>query len=152
MNRKSLLVLVMGVLASTWVVFGRGIVGNLGSLTLIYVFLLGLPILVLHILVARAMARTAAAEHSTRPWTFIALVLAWVCFTMLGLLIPDRLDDGSLQTMLTGNTDPWTGFAIGIANPMGIIGIALCVASLIMAIADSRGPRLTEDELLDSQN
>jgi len=139
-----------GIIAALWVVFGRGLVGGLGSLTVIYCLILGLPIIVLHTLVAHTLVRTARVGHATRPWTIITLIIAWLCFAMLGLLIPDRLADGTLHTMITGNSATWTGFAIGIANPMGIIGIALCVASLILALGDVRGPRPSEDDILDA--
>jgi len=138
----------LGVLAALWVVLGRGLFGPLGSLTVIYALILGLPILVLHALIARALARTARAGFVTRRATWLTVATAWLCFTVLGLTIPDRID-GVLHTLVTGSQQPGLGLAIGIANPMGIIGIGLCVASLILAVSDSRGPRKSEDEILD---
>ncbi len=120
----------------------------LGSMTGIYAMLLGLPIVVLHLLIARAVARTARRGFVTRPSTFVTLILAWLCFAVLGLTIPDRVD-GVWHTIITGDTNGIIGMAIGISNPMGIIGVGMCVASLIFASLDARGPCPSEDDLYD---
>ncbi len=138
-----------GLLFAAWVVYGRGLFGLLGSFTTLYVPLLGVPIIVLHLLIARNIARTTRAGHPTQPRTLIVMSGAWLCFTLLGFLIPDRID-GTLHSVLTGDTPGRIGMAIGFSNPMGIIGIGLCVATIICAYFDARGPQPEEDELYEA--
>ncbi|MFD2839440.1 hypothetical protein ACFSYH_02520 [Populibacterium corticicola] len=138
-----------GLLSAAWVVFGRGLFGLLGSFTGLYILLLGLPIITLHLLIARNISRTTRSGHPTQPRTLIVMSGAWLCFTLLGFLIPDRID-GTLHAVATGDTPGQIGLAIGFSNPMGIIGIGLCVATIICAHFDARGPQPSEDELYEA--
>lgn len=138
----------IGLVLATWVVLGRGLFGLLGEYTQLYSMLLGIPIVSLHLLNARAISRTNKAGYSTRRGVWVALSLAWTCYTILGFTIPDKVD-GSTHSILTGDTAGLVGMAIGISNPMGIIGTGMLVAALIMATQDARDPSYSEDDLLD---
>ncbi len=143
-------VLAVGLLLSAWVTYGRFLFDRGGSLTPIYAVLIGVPMVVLHAFVARAFGKVRRAGMGMRRATLNCLLTAWACFILLGLTIPDRPHE-SLETIVTGSHDLWVGMAIGIANPAGIIGMGLTVATLILALGDARGPRLSEDEILDAQ-
>lgn len=141
----------VGLFLAAWVVVGRGLFGLLGDFTGLYVGILGVPMTALHILIARGMRRTAGQGFVTRPRTFLTLGVAWLLFLLLGFTIPDRVD-GSVHSVLTGDTPGVVGMAIGISNPLGIIGTALLVACVICTVFDARGPHQSEDDLLDAQN
>lgn len=138
-----------GVLCAAWVVLGRGLFGLLGSFTPLYVGILGLPIIFLHLLIARGLVRTAKLGFATRPRTLITLIVAWLLMIVLGFTIPDKVD-GSIHSIMTGDTAGLIGMAIGISNPLGIISIGLLVASVICTVFDARDPHESEDAILDA--
>lgn len=140
----SVLVAAAGVLLAVWVVFGRFLFGAGGDLTPVYL-LLGVLIVTLHAFIGLALVRTAHGGYRTRGATVGTLVAAWVCGILLGLTIPDITPLG-LQTAITGAHEPWRGIAIGLANPAGIVMIALIIAALVLANQDARGPRPSDDE------
>jgi hypothetical protein len=137
-------VFLAGVALALWIVFGRFQFGVGGDLTPIYL-LLGILIVVLHAFIGQAFARTATRGYALRRVTPGILIGAWGCGILLGLTIPDVTTDG-LQTVITGTVEPWRGIAIGLANPAGIITIALTIAALVLASQDARGPRPADDE------
>lgn len=141
---RGILVFLAGVVLALWIVFGRHLFGMGGDLTPIYL-LLGIVIIVLHAFIGQALARTAGRGYSTRRATLVTLVAAWGCGILLGLVIPDVTADG-LQTVISGTTEPWRGIAIGLANPAGILTIALTIAALVLAHQDTNGPRPAADE------
>ncbi|WP_224760796.1 hypothetical protein [Salinibacterium sp. ZJ450] len=141
---RGVLVVVAGILLAAWVVAGRFLFGAGGDLTPLYL-LLGILIVVLHAFIGLALLKTAQGGHRTRGSTVGTLVGAWVCGILLGLTIPDITPIG-LQTVITGVTEPGRGIAIGLANPAGIIMIALMIASLVLANQDARGPRPSDDD------
>ncbi|WP_435300154.1 hypothetical protein [Timonella sp. A28] len=114
-----------------------------------YALLIGLPIFVLHIVLTRAFAKMSARNLQPRRFTYIVLWCSWACLAVLGLTIPDRVN-GELHTVLTGAQEPALGLAIGISNPLAIIGVGLSVAAVISILAELRGPRVHEDEILDA--
>lgn len=105
--------------------------------------------IVLHFLIARGLRRTQLSGFPTQRRTYVTLCVAWVLFLILGFTIPDKVD-GSVHSILTGDTPGVVGMAIGISNPLGIIGTGLLVACIICAVFDARGPHQSEDEILDS--
>lgn len=139
-------VLVAGVVLALWIVVGRFLFGIGGELTLAYL-LIGVLIVILHVYIGRAMARTRARGFTLRPATRGTLIAAWGCGVLLGLTIPDLTPDG-LQTILTGAAQPWLEVAIGVANPAGILTIAFTIIALALANQDAHGPRPHEDDLL----
>ena len=56
----------------------------------------------------------------------------------MGLTLPDSSPRG-LQTIISGSAQPALDIAIGIANPLGVIGIATAIIALVLSIRDSRG-------------
>lgn len=138
-------VLLIGVALAAWIVFGRFLFGIGGELTLAY-GLIGALVAVLHVFIGRALARTAARGFPTRGATRGTLIAAWGCGVLLGLTIPDLTRRG-LQTIISGDTEPGLGVAIGVANPAGIIMTALTIIALVLATQDSRGPRPADEDL-----
>lgn len=138
-------VILIGVALAAWIVFGRFLFGIGGELTLAY-SLIGVFVVALHVFIGRALARTAARGFTTRASTRGTLMAAWGCGILLGLTIPD-LTRGGLHTILSGDTEPGLGVAIGVANPAGIVMIALTIIALVLATQDSRGPWPAEEEL-----
>lgn len=143
---RSAVVLITGAVVALWIVFGRFLFGRGGELTIVYL-LIGFLIVVLTVFISRAMARTAARGFSLRPSVWGTLGASWGCGLLLGLTIPDLTSEG-LQTILSGTEQPWLDFAIGVANPSGIIMTALTIAALVLANQDAHGPRPHEDDLL----
>jgi hypothetical protein len=133
-----------GVALALWIVFGRFAFGIGGDLTPVYL-LLGIVIVVLHAFTGQALARTTMRGFTTRRASVATLVAAWGCGILLGLTIPDVTSEG-LQTIVSGPVEPWRGIAIGLANPAGIITIALLIAALVLAHQDSRGIAPTGEE------
>ena len=118
----------IGVVLAAWVAFGRMLFGVAGSLTPVYALTLGVVIAALHVFVALASLRTAQRGFRHRPATIGTLCASWACAALLGLLIPDLTADG-LQTILTRGAEPGLGIAIGFANPLGVITIALAITA-----------------------
>jgi hypothetical protein len=141
---KGIGVFLAGLALALWIVFGRFLFGVGGELTPIYL-LLGIAIVVLHAFIGQAIARTAMRGYSMRRATLVTLIAAWACGILLGITIPDVTASG-LQTVISGTLEPWRGIAIGLANPAGIITIALTIAALVLATQDARGPRPADDE------
>lgn len=141
----ALLVALVGLAIAAWVSIGRLFFGVAGELTQVYTFTLGLVIVVLHLFVAEALARTAQHGHRTRPATVAMLVVSWVCGILLGLMIPDVTVLG-LQTILTGPHEPALGIAIGVANPLGIIMLLTGIIALVLARGDAKGRAIVAEE------
>ncbi|MGF2949439.1 hypothetical protein [Microbacterium alcoholitolerans] len=137
-------VLLVGVALALWIAFGRFLFGAGGELTVAYL-LIGVLVLVLHIFISRALARTAKRGFTVRPSTRGTLIGAWGCGILLGLTIPDITADG-MQTIVSGTQQPALDVAIGIANPAGIVMAALTIIALVLASQDANGPRPSEDE------
>ena len=123
---------------AAWVTLGRVLFGVAGELTQLYVFTLGLVIVVLNAFVAEGLARTAHNGHRTRPATIGMLLASWGCGILLGLMIPDVTALG-LQTIITGPHEPGLGIAIGIANPLGIVMLVTVIVALGLARGDAKG-------------
>lgn len=143
------LVAMMGVVMASWVSFGRHLFDKGGPFTIVYVLLVGIPVVIMHLVIAKRLGRLARSAFQQSRATVTCLITAWVLFTGLGLTIPDR-PISSLETIVTGASEPWLGMAIGIANPLGIIGLALTVAALLLSKRDLAGAQPTEDEILDA--
>lgn len=141
---RGIVVLVAGTVLALWIVLGRFLFGAGGELVTAYV-MIGVVVIVLHIFIARAIARTADRGFTLRPSTRGTLIGAWACGILLGLTIPDITPDG-LQTIISGTRQPALDVAVGVANPAGIIMIALTITALVLASQDANGPRPTEDE------
>ncbi|MEJ1089598.1 hypothetical protein WDU99_14870 [Microbacterium sp. Mu-80] len=137
-------VLLVGFAIALWIVFGRFLFGAGGELTVVYLAI-GLIVLVLHVFIARALSRTASRGFPVRPATRGTLIAAWGCGILLGLTIPDITAKG-MQTIISGAQQPALDVAIGVANPAGIIMMALTIISLVLANQDAQGPRPTEDD------
>ena len=138
----------IGVLVAAWVVLGRGLFSMLGDYTTLYSMLLGIPIICLHILIGMAVKKTRALGYVTKKRVWIVLSAAWTLFAVLGFTIPDKVD-GVTQSILTGDTPGRIGMAIGISNPLGIVGVGMLVATLILALLDTRDPHYNEDDIID---
>jgi hypothetical protein len=132
------LVAIGGLVLAGWVTLGRVLFGVAGELTQLYVFTLGLVIVVLNAFVAEGLARTADNGYRTRPATIGMLLASWACGILLGLMIPDVTPLG-LQTILTGPHEPGLGIAIGIANPLGIVMLVTVIVALGLARGDAKG-------------
>jgi len=140
----------VGLVLAAWIAFGRALFGLSGSLAIVYALTLGIVVVVLHIFIADAFARTARGGFRHRGATYGTLAASWGCAVVLGLLIPDITPAG-LQTIVSGTTEPARGMAIGFANPIGIIMIVFAFVALFLARGDALGradaPRIEEDEL-----
>ena len=130
--------IVAGIAVAGWISFGRHLFGIGGELTIAYAATLGVIFAVLLALTGLAVRRTARRGFETRAMTQAFLMASGVCGFLLGLTIPDSTPRG-LQTIISGPTEPALGIAIGIANPLGVIGIATAIIALVLAIRDSRG-------------
>lgn len=148
MKHPYLVLVLVGLALAAWVVCGRALFGILGEFTQLYVLLLGVPIIVLHVLIARAVTRTTLAGFPIRLRTKWTLLAAWACLLLLGFTIPDRVN-GTVHSILTGDIPGVVGMAIGISNPLGIVGVGLLVASLMCAIFDKKSSEYCEDEVID---
>lgn len=137
-------VLLAGAVLALWIVFGRFLFGAGGELTVVYLAI-GVIVLVLHVFISRALSRTASRGFPVRPATRGTLIAAWGCGILLGLTLPDLTPDG-LQTIISGTQQPALDVAIGVANPAGIIMIALTIIALVLASQDANGPRPSEDD------
>jgi hypothetical protein len=131
-------VIMAAIAVAGWISFGRHLFGIGGDLTVVYAATLGAIFLVLLVLTGLAVRRTARRGFQTRAITQALLITSGVCGFLLGLTIPDSTPRG-LQTIISGPTEPALGIAIGIANPLGVIGIATAIIALVLAIGDSRG-------------
>lgn len=127
-----------GIAVAGWVSFGRDLFGIGGGLTLLYAATLGVAFGALFVITGLAVRRTALRGFQTRGMTQTMLVVSGVCAFLLGLTLPDITPVG-LQTIISGPSEPALGIAIGIANPLGVIGIATAIIALVLAIRDSRG-------------
>ncbi len=142
-------VVLIGTVLISWVTFGRFLFDKNGPVTIVYVLLIAIPVFLLHLLIAHNLTIVHRLGHSVRRASVTTLSTAWLCFALLGFVIPDRPVD-SLETILSGSSEPLLGLAIGIANPLGIIGIALTVTAFLFSRTDAAGGKPTEDELLDA--
>ncbi|ACV08823.1 hypothetical protein [Jonesia denitrificans] len=149
MRINPFLVLAVGIAMTAWVAGARALWGLPGSHAVTYLGAVGLPILVGHLLLARAQARARRQHTPLRSGVWGTLVGSWVCLFLLGLFLPERVD-GHLTHIIVGTQEPARGLLIGFANPLGIIGVALLIAAVIMASLDARPPRPSEDDLLDA--
>ncbi|MBH0009509.1 MULTISPECIES: hypothetical protein [unclassified Salinibacterium] len=153
-GRTGVIAIIAGIAVAGWVSFGRHLFGLGGDLTVIYATTLGIAFAILLVLVGRAMRRTDLRGFGTRPITHAMLISSGICAFLLGLTIPDATPEG-LQTIVSGPNEPALGIAIGIANPLGVIGIATGIIALVLAVKESRG-RITlveswdDDEATDS--
>lgn len=127
-----------GIAVAWWVSFGRDLFGIGGGLTLLYAATLGVAFGALFVITGLAVRRTALRGFQTRGMTHTMLIASGGCAFLLGLTLPDITPVG-LQTIISGPSEPALGIAIGIANPLGIIGIATAIIALVLAIRDSRG-------------
>ena len=127
-----------GIAVAGWVSFGRDLFGIGGGLTLLYAATLGLSFAALFVFTGLAVRRTALRGFQTRAMTHTMLIASGGCAFLLGLTLPDTTPTG-LQTIISGPSEPALGIAIGIANPLGVIGIATAIIALVLAIRDSRG-------------
>lgn len=137
-GRTGVGVIVAGIAVAGWISFGRHLFGVGGDLTIAYAATLGLTFAVLLVLTGLAVRRTARRGFDTRALTQAMLIASGVCGLLLGLTIPDSTPQG-LQTIISGPAEPALGIAIGIANPLGVVGIATAIIALVLAIGDSRG-------------
>lgn len=142
-------VILVGTALVTWVTFGRFLFDKNGPFTIVYVLLIAIPVFLLHLLIAHNLTLVYRSGYTVRRATVGSLLMAWLCFSLLGFVIPDRPVD-SLETILSGASEPLLGLAIGIANPLGIIGIALTVTAFLFSRTDAVGGKPTEDDLLDA--
>ncbi|MGV8876642.1 MAG: hypothetical protein ACOH1K_03930 [Rhodoglobus sp.] len=131
-------VMVAGIALAGWISFGRHLFGIGGDLTIVYAASLGVIFAALLVLAGLAVRRSALRGFVTRAVTQVMLIAAGVCGFLLGLTIPDSTPLG-LQTIISGPVEPALGIAIGIANPLGVIGIVSAIIALILAVGDSRG-------------
>ena len=138
-----------GIAVAGWVSFGRDLFGIGGGLTLVYAATLGLAFAALFVITGLAVRRTALRGFQTRAMTHTMLIASGGCAFLLGLTLPDTTPIG-LQTIISGPSEPTLGIAIGIANPLGVIGIATVIIALVLAIRDSRG-RTTLVETWDEE-
>jgi hypothetical protein len=132
------LVVVAGVAVAAWISFGRHVFGIGGDLTIIYAATLGVIFAALLGFTGLAVRRTARRGFDTRATTYAFLIAAGVSGLLLGLTLPDSTPRG-LQTIISGPTQPGLDIAIGIANPLGVIGIATAIIALVLSIRDARG-------------
>lgn len=137
-GRTGIAVIVAGIAVAGWISFGRHLFGIGGDLTIAYAATLGVIFAVLLVLTGLAVRRTARRGFETRALTHALLIASGVCGFLLGLTIPDSTPHG-LQTIISGPTEPALGIAIGIANPLGVVGIATAIIALVLAVGDSRG-------------
>ncbi|EPR75513.1 hypothetical protein ADILRU_2056 [Leifsonia rubra CMS 76R] len=137
-GRAGTVAVVAGLAVAGWISFGRYLFGIGGDLTITYTVTLGLTYGVLLSLAGLAMRRTALRGFPTRAMTHAQLIASGVCAFLLGLTIPDSTP-GGLQTIISGPTEPALGIAIGIANPLGVVGIVTAIIALVLATTDSRG-------------
>lgn len=127
-----------GVIIAAWVTLGRALFGIAGGLTPLYVFTVGIVLVVLALLTADAMMRAARRGFAHRPVTLVMLFGWWGCGLLLGFIIPDVTSAG-LQTIATGTTEPGRGIAVGFSNPIGIIMLFGAIAAMLLARGDARG-------------
>lgn len=146
-GRAGLVAIIAGIAVAGWVSFGRHLFGLGGDLTIIYATTLGIAFAILLVLVGLAMRRADLRGFGTRPITHAMLISSGICAFLLGLTIPDATSEG-LQTIVSGPNEPALGIAIGIANPLGVIGIATGIIALVLAVKESRG-RITLVESWD---
>ncbi|MBH0099294.1 hypothetical protein I6E68_09100 [Salinibacterium sp. NSLL150] len=137
-GRVGVAAIVFGIAVAGWISFGRHLFGIGGDLTIIYATTLGVLFGVLLVLIGLAMRRTELRGFVTRPLTHTMLIASGVCAFLLGLTIPDSTPIG-LQTIISGPDEPALGIAIGIANPLGVVGLATAIIALVLAVKDSRG-------------
>lgn len=137
-GHSGVVVIVAGIAVAGWISFGRHLFGSGGDLTVPYAATLGVVFAVLFVVSGVSVRRTARRGFSTRAMTHAQLIASGVCAFLLGLTIPDSTP-GGLQTIISGSTEPALGIAIGIANPLGVIGITAAIIALVLAIKDSRG-------------
>ncbi|WP_010202285.1 hypothetical protein [Salinibacterium sp. PAMC 21357] len=137
-GRAGIAVIAAGIAVAGWISFGRHLFGIGGDLTIAYVATLGVIFAVLLVLAGLAVRRTSRRGFETRGITHALLITTGSCGFLLGLTIPDSTPQG-LQTILSGPNEPALGIAIGIANPLGVVGIATAIIALVLATKDSRG-------------
>lgn len=142
-------VMVSGIAVAGWISFGRHLFGIGGDLTVVYAATLGATFAVLLVLAGAAVRRTELRGYRTRPLTHAMLIASGVCAVLFGLTIPDITPAG-LQTIISGPNEPALGIAIGVANPLGVVGIATAIIALVLAIRDARG-RITLVESWDDE-
>lgn len=148
-GHSGVVVIVAGIAVAGWISFGRHLFGLGGDLTAMYAATLGVLFAVLLVLAGLAVRRTARRGFQTRALTHTLLIASGICGFLLGLTIPDSTPTG-LQTIISGPNEPALGIAIGIANPLGVIGIATAIIALVLATRDSRG-RITLVESWDDE-
>ncbi|EAR25317.1 hypothetical protein A20C1_01976 [marine actinobacterium PHSC20C1] len=127
-----------GIAVAGWVSFGRDIFGIGGDLTLVYSATLGVMFAALFVVAGLAIRSATLRGFPTRAITHAMLISSGVCAFLLGLTLPDNTPIG-LQTIISGPNEPALGIAIGIANPLGVIGITTGIIALVLAVRDSRG-------------
>lgn len=149
-GRTGVVAIAAGIAVAGWVSFGRHLFGIAGDLTVIYATTLGVAFAILLVLVGLALRRADLRGFSTRPITHAMLISSGICAFLLGLTIPDSTPEG-LQTIVSGPNEPALGIAIGIANPLGVIGIATGIIALVLAVKESRG-RITLVESWDDDD
>ncbi|TFD49579.1 hypothetical protein E3T55_10895 [Cryobacterium frigoriphilum] len=137
-GRTGGVVVVAGIAVAAWISFGRHLFGIGGDLTIIYAATLGVIFAALLVITGLAVGRSARRGFETRAITYAFLVASVVSGILLGLTLPDSTPRG-FQTIISGPTEPGLGIAIGIANPLGVIGIATAIIALVLSIRDSRG-------------
>jgi hypothetical protein len=139
-----------GIAVAGWVAFGRDLFGIGGDLTVVYAATLGVVFAVLFVSTGLAIRNTSLRGFSSRAMTQAMLIASGVCAFLLGLTLPDNTPIG-LQTIISGPHEPALGIAIGIANPLGVIGVTTGIIALVLAIRDSRGRITLVEEWTDEQ-
>jgi|GEM_PF-1492517 len=139
--------IVAGLAVAGWISFGRHLFGIGGDFTLVYASTLGAMFAILLVIVGVVLRRTARRGFETRALTTVMVIATGVCAFLLGLTIPDTTPSG-LQTIISGPQEPALGIAIGIANPLGVVGISTAIIGLVLAVRDARG-RITLVETWD---
>jgi hypothetical protein len=137
-GRSGVAVIIAGIAVAGWISFGRHLFGIGGDFTITYASTLGVIFAVIVALAGLAVWRTARRGFQTRIATRALLIASGMCGFLLGLTIPDSTPRG-LQTIISGPTEPALGIAIGIANPLGVVGIATAIIALVFASKDSFG-------------
>lgn len=134
------IMVIAAVLLALWLVLGRSLVDALGSLTVVYAFVLALPILVLHTVAAALFRRDALnyPSHAMRPRGVLTAIASWLIIACFGFFLPDVTDRGT-ESVFTALTHPdMLEVGYGFTNTFGVLSMALSVALVLLALTDLR--------------
>lgn len=150
MSVRNLLLGIVGVVFALWMGAGRWAFGVGGELTWWYMPLIAVPFAVLQVFTVRRIRVAEDRGRRVGRSVYVALALSWVCALGFGITVPDVVH-GELTTIISHLAgDGWTGMAIALCNPFGIIAFATSIAALVFAHVAGRDPRPSEDDLLDA--